>query len=196
VNNLDTVRDYLQSFGQREIPIDNLQVFASKSPLSTNKFFAAFYRLRAMGEFETQTVAGDGGKRITTAIVLHKMPSAETIIRKEAAKLNDNGKQISKVEPSPLIADYIAKKSVLSKIVKQLADTGFNDPENMINFEPDPWGEEAVALFELVNRSIDAINELYMENKQLKRELKIQTDINARYKESKAFKAEDYTEAK
>lgn len=202
MTNLDTLRGWLQSFGQRTIPVTSLNELADKSPLKRNQFFPALYTLRSKGEIDTESVESEGGRKFVTAIILRKMPSVEAIIKNDAAikaKVDDgiNGKKLPNIPPSPLIGNYLAKKNVLQKIVQQLADSGFDDPENMVNFEPDPLAEEAVSLFNLVNSSIDALNKVLEERKELRTELKIERDINKSYKESKAFRAEDYkTEAK
>jgi len=190
---LDSVRAYLQSHGGSYIEISDMTSFVRDSKIPDGRFKQAFYRLRTMGEIDTDVKVSDGGRRTIVGIKLVKMPSMSTIVKNDAETKKISHKSSvptlkAKIE-LPFVVDYLKKKNVIAEITSKLADSGFI-PDDVITFSPDPMGEEAIALLDVLGQAQAALSQLVGERDQLKIDLEATQEINRRYENSKKFTAD------
>jgi hypothetical protein len=189
MTNADQVRTYLQSYGDKYIACDSLEDMIVASKIKRNQFVAGFYQLARSGEITQDVIKSPGGRKFVKGVTLNHMPSTETIIRKDAEKKKISAKApIQNKSNLVHVTEYLKKKSVIEEIKEKLAANGFI-PEEMLTFNEDPMGEEAVALLDLVGRAQTALSAITEERDQLAIDLEAEKEINKRYAEKLKFNA-------
>lgn len=190
---LDSVRAYLQSHGGNYIEVDSMDSLIRDSKMGKGAFTQAFYRLRHLGEIDTDVDVSPGGRKTIKGIRLIKMSATSTIIRNDAEKQKRLHKPkmdeaVAQAESKlPNIIDYAKKKNVIKEITEKLAAEGFVNEEVTINFEIDPLAEEAMLLLDVLGRARTALSQLTEERDQLSIDLAAEKEINRRYAEARKF---------
>lgn len=199
MTNVDSVREFLQSKGQQYISVNSLSDLARESKMSEGSFTAAFYKLRTLGEIDTDVDISENGRRSIKGITLKKMPSASTIIKNEGEKkkaaLTPSIPKLETAMPLPHTIAYLKQKKIIADIKTKIAESGFFDnPDEMVNFPVNPLGEEAIALLDLLQRAQTALGGLVDQKNQLEIDLESQKKIADSYAARLRIKPEDYRE--
>lgn len=153
----DKVRTALLSYGSREInaSIDDL---IGKTGLTYPQIYQTLYRLQQTGELEILREQESNGRFKVSGIKLNKSESSEIIQERISARevTTATNKDLGKVAINvPNTLEYIRQKIAIEKARDELSKAGI-DPTDVINFETNLLGEEAVILLSKVQELIEA----------------------------------------
>lgn len=153
----DRVRTALLSYGSKEInaSIDDL---IGKTGLTYPQIYQTLYRLQQTGELEILREQESNGRFKVSGIKLNKSESSEIIqdrinAREDVATTNKDLGKVAINVPNTL--EYIRQKIAIEKARDELSKAGI-DPTDVINFETNLLGEEAVILLSKVQELIEA----------------------------------------
>ena len=172
----DRVRNVLLSYGTQDISI-SIDDLVGKTTLSYSQVYQTLYRLQQMGEIEI--IKEDGVQRPkVTGIKLRRMENKESITERiqEQEAERKTSRDINKVsELIPATKTYINKRIAVERAKEELIKAKVDD--SIINFEPEPLGEEAIYLLQELTEA-------------LKENVLLTNDLAAEKRNAEYFKAQ------
>jgi hypothetical protein len=183
----DRVRIYLNSRHEKYIAVKELQDLATLADMPYIEFRDGLKILEKKKEIEVESTGFTRAKRVT-GIIINKLAPVEKISEETAAKKQPAKTEPLKVPPLDIketvvpvvkpdkivskpeqlnagnlthILQYRGIKYKIEKFKDEMATAGVADVE--VNWQPNPLGDEALKLLDLVERAQEAINVLTRE---------------------------------
>jgi hypothetical protein len=167
----DQLRSTLLAYKQREInlTIDDL---INKTGLNYSQVYQTLYRLQRMGELEIlrDEDAATGRARVAGVRLTRMEPPSEVEQRiEERATERQVEKDLSAVSVAiPNVLEYMNQKLAIEKARAEILKANI-DPNDVINFEPNMLGEEAIYLLSKVQEVLETnrnlVNDLEAEKR-------------------------------
>jgi hypothetical protein len=174
----DHLRATLLEYKQREINL-SIDDLINKTGLNYSQIYQTLYRLQRLGELEIlRDEDAVTGRARVSGVRLTRMetpPQIEQRIEERAVNHQVN-KDLTAVSVAiPNVLEYMNQKLAIEKARAEILKANI-DPDDVINFETNPLGEEAIFLLSKVQEALES-------NRTLTNDLEAEKRNSRYYKE-------------
>ena len=160
----DKVRYYLQSYHERDIPI-TISELSNQLGQPEPSVYQVINNLRKNNEIELEKEATDGNKEKIVGIRINRLRfSGRKYVRR-----TDRSGPVTRIMPNvedvetdvtslDNVKEYLEKKLAVEDMKARAIQVGLN--ESVIDFTPDPMGEEAIFLLKMWSETKDSLEKL------------------------------------
>lgn len=171
----DKIKSILLGYGQKEISV-TLDDLIGKTGFNSSQIYQTLYRLQSIGEIKLLKEDDSNPRSKVVGVELLRMEPIEQISernqQREVAKKTQDALKMAVIAPNLL--GYVNKRLAVERARESLKSANL-DPDTVLKFEPDPLGEEAILLY-------DRLEKLTREN------LLLQSDVEAEKRNAEHYK--------